>query len=68
MKLNKASGLISEKYKEFSTCESCGNEFTCGATSKDCWCFNVKISEENRKELKSTFENCLCQNCLEKLS
>ncbi len=68
MKIKKAPGFISEKYKEPSTCESCGNEFTCGATLKGCWCFNVEISEESRKELKSKFKNCLCQNCLEKLS
>lgn len=68
MKLQKLSGLISKKYKESSTCESCGDEFTCGATLKGCWCFSVKISEDSRKELKSKFKNCLCQNCLKKIS
>lgn len=68
MKVKKTLGLISEKYKEPSTCESCGNDFTCGATIKGCWCMNVKLTDENREELKSKFKNCLCQNCLEKLS
>lgn len=68
MKLKKALGFISEKYKEMSVCESCGKEFICGATINGCWCFKVKLSEDTRKELKSEFTDCLCQNCLENYS
>lgn len=66
MKLKKALGFISEKYKEPSTCESCGENFICGATLKGCWCFEVKLTDEDREELKSKFKKCLCRNCLEK--
>lgn len=66
MKLKKALGFINEKYQEPSVCESCGNEFICGATLKGCWCMNLRLTDEARAELKSKFKDCLCQNCLEK--
>ncbi len=68
MKLKKATGFISEKYKEPSICESCGEEFVCGANLQGCWCMNVKLSDENRTELKSKFKDCLCPKCLEEIS
>lgn len=66
MKLKKTLCIISKKYKEPSTCESCGNEFVCGATLKGCWCMNLQLTDEAREELKSKYNDCLCQNCLEK--
>jgi hypothetical protein len=66
MKLKKALGLISEKYKEPSVCESCGEAFTCGASLKGCWCAEIKTSEETRRNLKEQFQSCLCRSCLEK--
>lgn len=68
MKLKKALGFISEKYKEPSVCEQCGSEFTCGASLHGCWCMKVELTDETREELKSKFNDCLCPNCLEKLS
>src|SRR5215470_14621791 len=68
MKLKKALGFVSLKYKDPSVCESCGNEFTCGATIRGCWCTEVKLTDETRKELRSKFKDCLCRNCLEKHS
>lgn len=65
MNLKKTLGFISEKYKNRPLCESCGDEFICGAATKDCWCINEKLSDEIRKELKLKFNDCLCQNCLE---
>ena len=66
--MKNAPGLISEKYKSPSVCESCGDEFTCGATLKGCWCMNVKLSETTQKTLKSKFKKCLCKKCLEKFN
>lgn len=66
MQIKKALSFISKKYKEPSTCESCGDEFICGATIKGCWCMNLKLPQEARAELKSKYNNCLCQDCLEK--
>lgn len=68
MNLKNALGFISEKYKTPSVCESCGEEFTCGATLKGCWCMNVELTDETREKLKSEFKNCLCKKCLEKFN
>ena len=66
MKLKDALGFVSEKYKSPSICESCGNEFVCGATIRGCWCTEVKLTDEARGDLRSKFNNCLCRDCLEK--
>jgi len=66
MKLKDALGFVSEKYKSPSVCESCGNEFICGATIRGCWCTEVKLGTEARADLRSKFTNCLCRACLEK--
>lgn len=66
MKLKNALGIFSEKYKDPSVCESCGEEFVCGATLKGCWCMNMKVSDHARAEMKAKFNKCLCPNCLEK--
>lgn len=68
MNLKNALGFISEKYKTPSVCESCGEEFICGARLKGCWCMNVKLSDEDRKNLKQKYKSCLCENCLRKYS
>jgi hypothetical protein len=67
MKLKDALGFVSEKYKTPSVCESCGNEFICGATFRGCWCTEVKLTDEVRQDLRSRFKKCLCRDCLEGL-
>lgn len=62
----KALSFVSVKYKEPSVCESCNEQFICGATIKGCWCMKIKLTAEVRQELKAKFKDCLCQNCLEK--
>jgi len=47
-------------------CESCGNDFTCGASLKGCWCSEIKLSDKTRGEFRSRFKDCLCRECLEK--
>ena len=66
MKIKDALGFVSLKYKDPSMCESCGNEFICGATIRGCWCTDIKLTDETRKDLRSEFKNCLCRDCLEK--
>jgi hypothetical protein len=61
-----ALGFVSLKYKTPSVCESCQEQFICGATVKGCWCLKIKLTAEVRQELKTKFKGCLCQNCLEK--
>lgn len=48
------------------TCESCGKPFECGAKTGKCWCFEVDLDAEKLAKLREDFENCLCQECLEK--
>ncbi|MFM9905728.1 MAG: cysteine-rich CWC family protein [Pyrinomonadaceae bacterium] len=64
MKLKTALGLFSEKYKDASICESCGDEFICGATIKGCWCMNIKVSDQARADMKEKYAKCLCAECL----
>ncbi|MGI8639010.1 MAG: cysteine-rich CWC family protein [Pyrinomonadaceae bacterium] len=46
------------------TCESCGKEFSCGAKTEKCWCFEVELKAETLTELREDFKNCLCWDCL----
>ena len=62
--IRKALGIFSEKYKDPSVCESCGDEYICGATVKGCWCMKLEVSDEARAEMKAKYKKCLCPNCL----
>lgn len=53
---------------EPSTCESCGETFTCGAQLSGCWCMEVKVSEAARAQLRDRFQRCLCRACLERFA
>lgn len=66
MKIKGAPGFVSEKYKTPSVCESCGDEFVCGASLRGCWCMEIELSDEARADLKTRFDKCLCRDCLEK--
>ena len=48
-------------------CESCGTAFFCGSNVGRCWCFDVEIGSEDLDKLRNSFENCLCNNCLNEL-
>lgn len=45
-------------------CESCGKEFSCGAKSGKCWCFDINLKPETVAELNENYERCLCEDCL----
>lgn len=62
------ASLVSPSLREPSVCESCGGEFSCGATLKGCWCGEVKLSDETRAELRARFSRCLCRACLERFA
>lgn len=64
MKMKNVFGIFSEKYKDPSVCESCRDEFICGATVTGCWCMNMKITDDARAEMKEMFQKCLCPKCL----
>ena len=51
-----------------SICESCGKEFSCGANTGKCWCFEVEIDGKSLAKLSKDFASCLCLDCLSKLT
>jgi hypothetical protein len=67
-KLRTLAGIVLPVLREASVCESCGSSFTCGANLGGCWCAEIKLSDETRAELKTLYRNCLCRECLERLS
>jgi len=49
-------------------CEACGSEFTCGASLAGCWCSEIPLTDEIRRDLRARYSDCLCRRCLEGLS
>jgi hypothetical protein len=47
-------------------CGACGENFTCGVSLKGCWCSEVELTNEDRKEMREKYSDCLCRGCLEK--
>ena len=66
--VRKALGYVSLRWKDPIVCESCGNDFKCGATLTGCWCMNVKLTDETRASLRERYKKCLCKTCLERES
>ena len=62
--LRKLRDLILPDARTPRECEACGKPFVCGASLKGCWCFQIKLSAEARKELRGRYERCLCSECL----
>lgn len=63
--------MMSEKTlenPEIKSCESCGKEFHCGASSEKCWCFEIDLSQDTLAELRENFKSCLCKSCLQQKS
>ncbi|HEX8846904.1 MAG TPA: cysteine-rich CWC family protein [Pyrinomonadaceae bacterium] len=52
-------------FRGTSTCEACGETFTCGAGLSGCWCAEIELSEATRAELRERYRSCLCRSCLE---
>jgi len=48
-------------------CAKCGIEFTC-ELKHDCWCSKIELTKEQRVQLKNQYLDCLCNNCLIKIS
>jgi hypothetical protein len=65
--LTKLGDAISQVLTRARVCESCGNEFSCGASLKGCWCSEVTVSDATRTELQGLYKDCLCRECLEKM-
>lgn len=67
-KLRELAVLLTPGLSRKLTCESCGSEFSCGASLTGCWCSEIKLSDGARAALKTRFRDCLCLECLEKLA
>lgn len=65
MKLSRIAQFIDTSSHEASVCESCGDEFTCGATLAGCWCSEIKLSDSVLARLRERYKRCLCRKCLE---
>lgn len=65
MSLGEATQKSLPQFRKPSTCEACGEVFTCGATLLVCWCAEINLSEATRAHLRSRYQNCLCRACLE---
>lgn len=52
-----------------AACPRCGGEFRCGAKDQTCACFELKLGEALRQQLKSQYggSDCLCVACLSEL-
>jgi len=66
--LLKIGDRISQALKRERVCEGCGNEFSCGASLRGCWCSEIELTDETRASLKFRYTDCLCRDCLEKVA
>ena len=47
-------------------CSKCGTAFDCGGLF-GCWCRDVKLDEKTLADLRGSYADCLCPNCLKTL-
>jgi Cysteine-rich CWC len=45
-------------------CEGCGKSFSCGASLRGCWCNEIELTDEARTQLRNSYSDCLCRECL----
>ena len=48
------------------TCAKCGAPFGCGGLL-GCWCRDVTLDETTLANLRQSYADCLCPNCLKSL-
>jgi len=51
------------KNVEKQACARCGEEFGCSKSSR-CWCYEFDLPAEVLAKIESTYDGCLCENCL----
>jgi hypothetical protein len=66
--LVKIGQALSQGLTRQRVCEACGNEFSCGASLRGCWCSEINLSDETRVALKGQYRDCLCRECLTSMS
>ncbi len=65
MALRRISGFFFPSLRQPMPCDSCGEDFLCGAGLTGCWCMEVKLDALTRAKMREQFHDCLCRNCLE---
>ncbi len=65
MVLRRIAGFFVPRLRRPMRCESCGDDFICGAGVTGCWCTKVGLDTKARAELRNQFRDCLCLKCLE---
>ena len=65
---SKLGNALSRALTRERVCESCGTEFSCGASLRGCWCSEVELTDTTRAELQGQYRDCLCSVCLEKVA
>jgi hypothetical protein len=45
-------------------CSKCQTPFECKNDEGGCWCEGYTLTLDTLKDLKATFDNCLCPECL----
>ncbi len=46
-------------------CQKCQQAFECNMENiTECHCYLLKLSETDSQNIKTTFEDCLCNKCL----
>jgi Cysteine-rich CWC len=68
MILKRLTDMILPGRRAARLCEACERPFVCGASFKGCWCLSVELDAETRKELRASYDSCLCRECLESFS
>ena len=58
----------SENKPQTKICESCSEQFGCGAQLEGCWCVEVPLKDDVAADLRSKYKDCLCPNCLNSLA
>jgi ribosomal-protein-alanine N-acetyltransferase len=59
-----AAWRVGEPARSAKTCERCGQGFGCGTGQDRCWCSGVTVSREVLGQLRETYGDCLCPDCL----
>lgn len=54
----------SPQEQKLKTCEACGREFQCKSMAAGCWCEEIHLTAEVRKEISRRYRDCLCRKCL----
>lgn len=61
--------MSTEQTKIVKVCECCKSDFSCNAQDiKNCFCYTIQLNEEIQSLISKKYKDCLCEDCLLKLS